>query len=57
MAASKQVSKDTHACVQCSHASMGLAQARPLVGQYGAKIVTYFSVVNLSRLWKRVLQN
>ena len=29
MAASKQASKHTHACAQCSHASVGLAQARP----------------------------
>ena len=29
MAASKQASKHTHAHVQCSHASAGLAQARP----------------------------
>ena len=27
--ASKQASIDTHACAQCSHASVGLAQARP----------------------------
>ena len=27
MAASKQASKHTHAYVQCSHASVGLAQA------------------------------
>ena len=29
MAASKQASKHTHARVQCSHASVGLAQAHP----------------------------
>ena len=29
MAASKQVSKHTHAHAQCSNASVGLAQARP----------------------------
>ena len=29
MQASKQVSKHTHAHAQCSHASVGLAQARP----------------------------
>ena len=27
--ASKQASKHTHACAQCSNASVGLAQARP----------------------------
>ena len=27
--ASKQASIDTHTCTQCSHASVGLAQARP----------------------------
>ena len=27
--ASKQASKHTHTCAQCSHASVGLAQARP----------------------------
>ena len=27
--ASKQASKHTHACAQCSHTSVGLAQARP----------------------------
>ena len=27
--ASKQASIDTYTCVQCSHASVGLAQARP----------------------------
>ena len=27
--ASKQTSKHTHACVQCSNASVGLTQARP----------------------------
>ena len=26
---SKQASKHTHACAQCSHASVGLTQARP----------------------------
>ena len=29
MAVSKQASKHTHARVQCSHISVGLAQARP----------------------------
>ena len=29
MAASKQANKYTHARAQCSHASVGLAQARP----------------------------
>ena len=29
MVASKQASKHTHTCAQCSHASVGLAQAHP----------------------------
>ena len=29
MAASKQANKQTHARAQCSHANVGLAQARP----------------------------
>ena len=29
MAANKQTDRHTHARAQCSHASMGLAQARP----------------------------
>ena len=33
MAASKQASKHTHARVQCSPASVGLAQARPNDGE------------------------